>query len=346
MGHQPLIDKIVENMLLWATFSCSTMKLPSSHTSGLSLPLYFAAALGACEESPCVGAKEYDFSRNTEHTQAFYDEGISVDSCYHPTRNAATPPLESTKIPLHFNILYYDGVEINDIKNGIRRDLAALNYAFDPLDVSFYPSGITEIKDNGVLEFIKSMKASHEEEAFDLRLRRQFMENFPTTAGSPVYYFPKTNEVDGFAGHTAPFIYYNNPNYQDPWVEKDGYNNTSSSLAHEVGHILELKHPFRADGKGDGLSDTLDYYETCGISMNDWSPYPVETSVENGTCYVGCSNSCGYKAPANVMDYFHCDPDVPMVFSVQQEQILNCALQDSENPLSKYLNKDLPEVEL
>lgn len=331
------------------------MKIPSGHTLDLAMSVGLVAALSGCEKpSPCLGAPEYDFSNNPEDTQAFYDDGVPLSSCYHPARNSTTPTLESTRIPLHFNILYYEGVEIKDIRAGIRRDLAALNYAFEPLDVTFYPAGITEMKDNGVPEFIESMNEDDGKENFDLRLSRQFMDSFSSAAGFPVFYFPKTNENDGLAGSTAPFIYYANSDYKDPWKRKNGYASTSSDLAHEIGHLLELKHPFHPDGKGDGLSDTLDYFEICDITMNDWSPYPVATSVEDdnddenegGVCYVGCLDSCGFKAPANVMDYFHCDPDVPLGFSPQQEQILNCTLQAFNNPVYPYVNRDLPKVDL
>lgn len=321
------------------------MKAPSEYTLGLALPLGLASALAGCA-SPCLDAREYDFSNNPEDTQAYYDKGVAKSSCYHPARNSVTPTLGGARIPLHFNILYYEGIKIEDIRNGIRRDLAALNEAFDPLEVTFYPAGITEIKDNGVPEFIRNMDEDDSEGSLDLRLSRQFMDSFPKTGGFPVYYFPKTNENDGLAGRTAPFIYYATPDYNDQWSKQIGYTKGSNNLAHEMGHMLELVHPFNSDGKGDGLSDTLDYYQVLGIPMNDWSPYPVETSVENGVCYVGSLDTCEFKAPVNLMDYFHCVQDVPMGFSPQQLAILNCTLQAFNNPVFPYVNKELPHVDL
>lgn len=304
----------------------------------------------------CYDAPVFDFSENPEDTEAFFEGHGYVHPCSFPEHRASHPLLEETKIPLQFNILYYPKVELETIKDGIRRDLEALNIVFEPLNVEFYPSGVTAVYDRDFDVTDYTEDTENPDIRSDLAIVDDYEERFPESEGFTIYYLPQISYVDGHESYSHIAMFYTTPDLVLGHVRGRviGYGFSKVNLGHEMGHAAGLDHVFhdRYESLGDGLGDTVDYFEVCGTD-DEGSNYfeTIDTYVDNGVCWVSCAPDCSFKAPANIMHYIHCtEGDALAVFSEEQLGIMNCELQEETGGmgggLRPYLGLVLPEVEL
>lgn len=270
--------------------------------------------------------------------------------CFDPAYREKFLFKEVRKVALAVHILLYNGVSVDDVKAGIRRDIAAMNSAFMPMGLQFYVGVTEEIYDDGVKAYFDDDITPQE----CLDIHNAYITPRPNRKDAlSIYYIPKCdNRWDGATpiGNPPSTMFYHHPlkhfPSDDMYPAKNGYIGHPYWLAHEIGHRYGLMHPFSTAEVGDGIDETIDYYRTCSNNPDEFphNKSYIEKTVQNGSCMVSCAGGCFVK-PSNIMDYNWCGPDIPSVFTQEQFEVMQCTIQSQPKRFADGIDSGLPEVD-
>ena len=301
---------------------------------------------------PDSGPSTADSTTNAQPTAAEF----FGDPCFDAKERDKYPDQVQARVALNIRVLLYDEVPLENIRQGVRRDLEALNLAFQPSGLQFYVAGFQTVLNNAVKEAFTSQPATLPSSASCSSVLNQYLnqpEEFKDSEVIRVDYVPKCDDHTDGQTATRIQLFYRHPLRDFPsdhsFNAPPGQTGHAYYLGHEMGHFYGLLHPFAFPGIGDGIEGTRDYYATCNYHPEDpQSPSHIETIARDGVCLVQCQGSC-FAAPSNIMDYNFC-AGLPSTFIPEQLDVMTCHIQNpnlAPGQLYRHgLNSTLPEKEI
>jgi hypothetical protein len=276
--------------------------------------------------------------------------------CLDPEFRAAYTAQITEDVALSVRILYYDGVPIENIREGIKRDIKSLNGAFLPTGLKFFVGRIEEVKDNSIKDLLKEpvsiQRCLDVSNYFNAKGYEQHQDSIS------VEYVPKcNNDMDGITPYGIPSstMFYQHPINHFPsdqlFPAEPGHVSHAYYLAHEIGHTYGLAHTFQLPDIGDGIDATADYFRSCSENPEEYpdNDYHIEKFNRGGVCMVRCAGGC-FEAPSNLMDYNFCSGNLPSTLVPEQVDVIKCTILSNSEQVagSRFdagIDSGLSEVE-
>lgn len=316
------------------------------------------AEVGSGGNDPVIEIPEYCMDSNDGEVKPSGKPASEVyrQPCLDPDFRAKYSGEITEKVALSIRILYYDGVPVENIREGIKRDIKALNNAFIPTGLKFFVGRIEEVKDNSIKDLLQEPIAI--QRCLDISNYFNAHGYGRNDDSISVEYMPKcNNDMDGITpyGLPASTMFYQHPASHFPsdqlFPAEPGHVSHAYYLAHEIGHTYALAHTFHLPEIGDGIDATTDYFRACSENPED---YPnnnshIEKFSRDGVCMVRCAGGC-FEAPSNLMDYNFCAGNLPSVLVPEQVDVIKCTIssnseQQSGSRFDAGIDSGLSEVE-
>ncbi|MFH1534095.1 MAG: hypothetical protein ABID64_04130 [Nitrospirota bacterium] len=255
----------------------------------------------------------------------------AIERCYDPGHRRQYLFQQMIFVALAIHIVMNDDGASDINEDAIRVNIDDLRRVYGDMIRDFYVARVRRVHDSALQP---NMIPGESRDEYEDRLRAYIDVN-GTDGAVDIMYIPGDTGVSG--------TYLTTPKGEEflaLYTDDAGTTYLKKATAHEMGHILELKHPFASGG--DGLDDTVNYSEACAHIQS------ITTYMSGDVCMAACGDGSN-AAPANLMDYNLCTGDVGQTLQVYPEELTydqlefaNCVLQSAK---TEYINPDLDEVD-
>ncbi len=261
----------------------------------------------------------------------------AIERCYDPDHRAQYPFNQNIFVALAVHIVMNSDGTSNIDEDSIKENITDIRRVYGDMIRDFYVARVRRVPETTLQPY---MIPDESREDYEERLKA-YIDEHGTDGAVDIMYVPGNTGVSGTylttpAGEEFLVLYTNDR----------GETYLKKAAAHELGHLLELKHPF--EGDGDGLGDTINYSQACAHVQS------IVTYMVGNVCMAACGDGPDGKpgsnaAPANLMDYNICRGDLGQTLQVYPEELTydqigfaNCVLNSAKTYL---VNPGLPEVD-